>query len=346
MLKKFFCSIIFTVLTLFLYYHGISLADSVWITEDSAKTPEGTQWVSGHGYSGCIRLSNKNTVVILEPNCGGRVLEYSLNGKNALFIDTEQDGWTYTPGKKGFDPSGGRFDIGPETTAPRHPDLWIGRWKAEIVGKRAARLISIEDKATGVQLIREFTLDSNSSHLRCIQTIKNISDTTKQYFHWSRTFAEGNGICLVPLTPGSRFPQSYIIYGPGPVMNFNPPVHPNVRVRDGFLEITGTPPQPKFGLDSSAGWLAYITRRNLLFVKRFSVYPERVYGEMAALTISIWYYKEKVCELEPIGPREIIKPGKSASFTEDWWLLPYDFPQEGKSVDLDAFKKFVMKNTR
>jgi hypothetical protein len=120
----------------------------------------------------------------------------------------------------------------------------------------------------------------------------------------------------------------------------------HIKVRDGFLEISGPPPQPEFGIDSYAGWLGYITRDNLLFVKRFPVYPERIYGEMAGLTISIWYFKEKICELEPIGPWETIEPGGSVSFTEEWWLFPYDYPQEGQEVDLDAFRIFVETKTR
>lgn len=308
-------------------------------------TPEGTAWVSSHGYSNCVQLSNNNTKVILEPNCGGRVLEYSLNGQNVLYIDPKQDGWTYTPGET-IDPSAGRFDIGPEQIIPSHPNLWVGKWTAEIIGPRAARLTSVEDQATGVQLIREFKLDKESSYLTCTQTIKNISDSQKQYSHWSRTFATGGGICLVPLSPGSRFPLGYILYGPGPVMNYRPDDHPNIKVRDGFLEISGTPPQPKFGIDSYSGWLGYITRDNLLFVKRFPVYPERVYGELAALTISIWYFEEKMCELEPIGPMEILQPGESASFTEEWWLFPYDYPQEGQEIVLDEFKTFVETKAR
>jgi len=311
----------------------------------SQNTPEGTAWVSSHGYSNCIQLSNNNTRVILEPNCGGRVLEYSLNGQNTLYMDPDQDGWTYTPGEKRVEPCAGRFDIGPEMTIPSHPDLWLGKWTAEIIGPHAARLTSVEDKATGVQLIREFRLDRDSSLLSCTQIIKNISDSTKQYYHWSRTFAEGNGIFLVPLNPESRFPKGYIIFGPGPVMNYSPQDHPNIKVRDGFLEVSGPPPQPQLGLDSYAGWLAYITRSGLLFVKKFPVYPERVYSDMAATTVIIWYYKDKMCELEPMGPRETLNPGESASFTEDWWLFTYDYPQEGKEVNLEAIKEFVQKKT-
>ncbi|MCE5248643.1 hypothetical protein LLG96_00335 [bacterium] len=312
----------------------------------SQNTPEGTAWVDSHGYSKCIQLSNASTTVVLEPNCGGRVLEYTLNGQNAIYNDPRHDGWTYKPGQRGIDPCGGRFDIGPEMTIPRHNDLWLGSWKAEITGPRSARLTSVEDKATGVQLIRDFKLDKNSSHLKCTQTIKNISNTVKQYYHWGRTFAEGNGIFIVPLNTDSRFPKKYITFEPESFMNYYPGDQPNITVKDGFLVVSGPPKEPQLALDSYDEWFAYITRHNLLFVKKFPMYPDRVYSDMAATTIVIWYYKDMMCELEPMGPRETIKPGKSASYTEDWWLLPYEYPGDVNTIDCPGIRKLVEEKAR
>jgi hypothetical protein len=304
----------------------------------------GASRIESHGYQGCILLENPVVRVILEPNCGGRVLEYSYKGTNAIYVDPAQDGIVSVPGKPLPDPCGGRCDIGPEMTVPRHPDLWTGKWTAEIIGPRAARMTSAEDKATGVQLIREFRLDENTSQLTFTQIIRNVSGETKFYCHWSRTFVTGGGICLVPISPGSRFPRGFTIYRDGGLV-IRPEDHANYRIRDNFLIIDGEPPQSKFGLDSATGWLAYITKSNLLFVKRFPVYPERAYAEFAALTISIWYYKDMMCELEPIGPKEVIKPGGSASFTEEWWLLPYDYPPD-KKVDIKALTEFVDSRTK
>jgi hypothetical protein len=42
-------------------------------------------------------------------------------------------------------------------------------------------------------------------------------------------------------------------------------------------------------------------------------------------------------ELEPIGPRERLQPGKSASFTEEWWLAEMKYP-ENSEADLNALK--------
>ncbi len=289
------------------------------------------------GYTDCLRVENGETRLTVCPKAGGRVLEYSHGGVNAIYLNPQQEGWRHQPGVPPVDPCGGRFDIGPERVMAPRPDLWLGDWTGEIVGDEQLRLTSKRDSNTGIRLVRNFTLAADSSRLLCAQRIINESDKPVTCCHWSRTLAVGGGICLIPLTPESRFPKQYIMYGPGPVMNYQPD-DPNIRVREGFLEILGTPANPKLGMDSSAGWFGYLLRSNLLFVKRFPVYPDRVYAEMAGLTISIWYYKNEMCELEPIGPREILAPGDSASFAEQWELSPFDFPAPEANVDLDSVR--------
>jgi hypothetical protein len=298
-----------------------------------------TTQIEFFGYDKCLVLENgAGTRVVLSPQAGGRVLEYSLNGANALYLNPEQKGWRHKPGIPSVDPCGGRCDVGPERVIAPHPDLWLGDWTGEIVGDGKARLTSGRDRVTGLRLVREFTLAADSSRLLFEQRVTNASDTPVTCCHWSRTLAAGGGIVLIPLTPDSRFPKSYIMYGPGPVMNFKPE-DPGIRVRDGFLEVLGTPANPKLGLDSCAGWFGYLLRSDLLFVKKYPVYPDRVYCEMAGLTISIWYFKNEMCELEPIGPREILAPQASSSYTEEWSLIPHRFPVAKETVDLRAIKQ-------
>jgi hypothetical protein len=298
-----------------------------------------TDIIDAFGYTGCIELVNDVGIrVVLCPKAGGRVLEYSHQTKNALYVNEQQNGWRYQSGVTSVDPCGGRFDIGPERVIAPHIDLWLGDWTGEIIGEGKARLTSKIDNNLGIRLVRTFTLAPDSSRLVCEQQMINESDKPVSCCHWSRTLAVGGGICLIPLTPESRFPKSYIMYGPGDVMYYQPE-DPNIQIRDGFLEVLGTPAHPKLGLDSAAGWFCYLMRNDLMLIKRYPVYPDRVYSEMAGLTISIWYYKNLMCELEPIGPREILAPGASASFTEEWELMPYDFPKAGEEVALEKVKK-------
>lgn len=301
---------------------------------------EGVRRVDYFGYAECVALENGRARVVLGHHCGGRVLEYAWEGHNALFLDPAQAGWMPAPGGAAVNPVGGRCDIGPEHTIPRHPTLWIGPWTVAVSGPRQARMTSADDPATGSRIVRDFTLDATTARLTFTQTIVNVSSSMTQWCHWSRTFARHGGIAVVPVTPGSRFPRDYVMYGPGPVIDFRPE-DPHITRQGDYLVISGVPQQPKLGFDSTAGWIAYLMPDDLLFVKRFPAFPDRVYNEVAGLTSCIYYPRERVCEIEPIGPRERLAPGESAAFTEEWWLLPCPFPAAGETPDVDEIVRRV-----
>lgn len=320
---------------LFLFLSAVTTMSSMPITE-------GARLIEANGYTGCVELTNAHTRVVLEPNLGGRVIKYQLDGVETLHQDPSLNGVVLKPGLKINRPAGGRCDIGPEINGHPREELWLGRWTAEITGPRSARLIS-QVTAQGIQLVREFTLAAGTSHLRFTQIIHNRGREMLRTYHWSRTFANGHGIALAPIPAHSRFPSGYVYYQSGTIP-LRPEPEPNVRVRDGILEIIDRPANPKFALDVDPGWLGYLTRGGLLFVKKFAVYPERAYGEPAANNVSIWYDNEIQTEIEPIGPLELIPPGGHASFTEDWWLHTFPFPAD-RRPDLAKVRALVDAST-
>jgi hypothetical protein len=288
-------------------------------------------------YSDCPVLSNDTTRVVFCPQVGGRILEYSLGGKNALFVSQyEQSGKESKIG--GTAPSAGRFDIGPEKIAPKRTESFFGSWTSQPTGQNSLRMTSLVGELTGVQLTRDFELDPKSSRLVCIQTIKNVSDQTRQYCHWSRTFGNKAGIVLIPLEGFSRFKNRYVRYDGGALQLA--PQDDNITIRDDFLEIVGPPSSPKLGMDSYAGWLAHQQPNGLLFIKQFPTYPDRHYCEAAGITISTWAPATgHTVELEPIGPAETLRPGESAAFTEVWSLHANPYPQSGEVFDLKRLKE-------
>jgi CubicO group peptidase (beta-lactamase class C family) len=302
------------------------------------------RFLAYHGYQQAVELKRGSARAVLCPEVGGRPLEFSLGGKNSLQLDDEEG---RPQVGRSLPVSAGRFDFGPEMTTPAHPKLFSGRWSAEITGEYSARLISQRDENSGVQLIRDFELkgDDKVAHLSCKQTIVNVSTETKEYCHWGRSFAIGGGICVIPLEGKSRFPSKFAIYEDRGVINVATK-DDNIRERDGCLEILGPPRKPKLGFDSYAGWLAYLAPGDLLFVKRFATFPDRVYNEAAGLTISVWYPQGNRVELEPIGPRERLAPGEAASFTEEWYLTTYPFPKTGEQVDLTKLRTAVESQTK
>jgi hypothetical protein len=300
--------------------------------------------ITFHGYTRAIEMKQGPARVVLGPQAGGRVLEFAVDGNPGLFLDDAEKSWS--PGKS-VPITAGRFDFGPELTVVAHPKIWSGDWSAEVTPDSPVTLTSPRDDASGIRLVRQFRLiqHEQSVGLSCKQTIANVGRETREVCHWGRSFSPGGGICVIPLGDyPSRFPGKYAMYEEGATINVRA-TDDRIRVRDGFLEILAPPRKPKLGFDSYAGWLAYAMPNDTLFVKRFRTYPDRVYNEAASLTISVWYPPGPRIELEPIGPRERLKPGESASFTEEWWLLSHPFPKTGQQLDLKALAQQVAKQT-
>lgn len=311
--------------------------------QDAETSGSAARFVREAEYDGCIELSNETARLVLEPNLGGRILSYGLNGVEALYRNPSQNGLVWNGHSNIPHPCGGRCDIGPEFGGLRRDELWMGRWTAEITGPRSARLTSLTLKECGVQLVRDFALAEASSHVRFSQVIRNHGEKPVRAFHWSRTFVGGGGIVLAPLPQQGKFPFGYALGGPPGVVDFQPREE-RVRIREGILEIVGPPSRAKVVLDVEPGWLAYVSPAGLLFLKKFPVYADRPYGELAANNASIWYSgkanapawsgSEHPVEIEPIGPLETLLPGEECSFTEHWWLNPFSFPDD-RRVNLE-----------
>lgn len=333
-------------------FFSLFLAVSVTIEPCLAQQPAArplagsAQVVKHFNYTQAIALKRGTALAILSPEAGGRVLDFSVDGKPAMYLDEQEKEWQ--PGKSGSI-SAGRFDYGPELVTTPHQKLWSGDWTGEIVGPCAAKLTSPRDEVAGIQLVREFSLSSEATvdgkpvapSLICKQTILNISNKVQEVCHWGRSFSPGGGICLIPLGDRpSRFPSKYAMYEDSAIINVRNK-DDLIRERDGFLEILAPPRKPKLGFDTYAGWLGYLMPNDTLFVKRFATHPDRVYSEAAGLTLSVWYPTGPRIELEPIGPCERLKPGESAAFTEEWFLTTHPFPKNGQQVNLKEFHSQV-----
>ncbi|MEM9987369.1 MAG: hypothetical protein AAF804_19930, partial [Bacteroidota bacterium] len=240
------------------------------VMAQDAPLPEGVAIVSAYGYPNCWELRNAQTRVVIDPNAGGRVMAYEWDGVNVIYEDPAHDGWDLSQGHRppGGYFCGGRFDVGPSHIKPNTENLFFGPWEAKALGPYHIGLTSLADTLTGLQLRREFELDSSGSRLLISQRMINISERTVRACYWGRTFAVGGGICLVPLNPQSRFPRGYVIHGPDKVIDYQPDTR-NLRVEDGLLVIRDTPVRPKFEMDPVEGWLAYLTPKDRLLVKRF-----------------------------------------------------------------------------
>ena len=311
--------------------------------------PRGVSNVTFRGFEGCYRVTNGGTEIVAVPQSGGRLLSYALNGKNILYRNPKQDYDKLQPGKR-IDPDGGRLDIGPEThpehKIPSRPVLWRGEWQPDTCGPRALRLTSQKCPATGVQITRVFALSPDSSHLVVRQTMTNVSDKTTHWCFWSRTLAKGGGICMVPVNPKSKFPKGYAryIWGKDRRIEAETPDEPRIRIVGDLVTLEAVGKESlKIGMDSSAQWMAYACDGQL-FVKRFRYFPGGVYNDALGWSVAV-YLNDRMCELEPLSPQAVLKPGESYTFDEEWWLFDYPAANE-RPLDFAKIKRFVAENTK
>lgn len=309
-------------------------------------TYEGVSKVKILNYEDCIQLKNETTRVVLGHHSGGRLLVYENNGKNVLFLDPKESEWDPDDPKKSKQHSAGRFDVGPEYIKPRSDSTWVGMWSAEATGDHQARMTSKLDPKTKIQVTRDFKLAKDSTRLTVTQTVENKSDKPVRQCYWSRTFAIHGGVAVVPCDPSqSVLPNLYYFSQNRYLLNFKPE-DPAIRRVKNFIVVDGPAAYSKTGFDAAAGWAAYQTRTNQLFVKRFPTSASSKYGDPGAANFALWYPKKDklpACEIEPIGPMVTLKPGDRASFSVNWWLLDREFPKSGV-VNPDAVAESVKKN--
>src|SRR4051794_3507761 len=82
------------------------------------------QVVAYHGYPKAVELKQGAARAVLCPEVGGRVLEFTVDGRNVLYLSEDEK--ARRPSRKEEPTTAGRFDYGPELTAPKHPKTWAG----------------------------------------------------------------------------------------------------------------------------------------------------------------------------------------------------------------------------
>lgn len=255
-------------------------------------------------------------VAVALPQMAGRIVHYALDGQNIL----------WNPDKQGQPQPGGGYglDLGPERTIPSHPTIWTQKYVWAKLGTNIVTLTSERDPAVGMRVEKQITMSPDGS-LDLIQRMKNVSDQDKAWCFWDRTLCRAGGYCIIPLNEKSRFPAKWSLgTRKGPVWweyNGVDPAHPGIKILDGMLVSKSQGKEQKIGVDSDAGWIAYI-RGRLLFVKYYPYFPKGNYIDNG-LSVA-HYFSETLAELEPLSPEAPLKPEGEYMFPERWTLTRLD----------------------
>lgn len=264
-------------------------------------------------------------------------MEYSIEGTNVIYEDLSQNGWMPTP--ENPEPNGhlagARFDVGPLVLRNYERDFWYGKWNHEVTGEYSVTLTSKIDPGNSIQLERDFRLDETTGTLYVEQRIFNRAEYVQRFAYWSRTFYKGGGTAMLPLNPRSKYPGQFAVYGDRTARtvyyNYDAEKEAHLKKENGYLTLSGPFTFQKIDLDLAYGWAGYFVD-DLYFTKTFPVFDEKVYADVTGANFSIWYNKDQMVEIEPVGPLEKIEPDSSVSFTETWNLKKYPPLKKGEGV--------------
>lgn len=274
-----------------------------------------------------VEATDVEVKLVVAPAVGGRIVEYSLDGRNILWAPPDIDGLTLAASPKGFATPGHQSDIGPELRGiPRHLLLWLGQHVGDAPRDDTVRVVSAPDPAVGVQLSKEITMEPETGALGIVHRMKNIATTNVSYCLWDRTLCEGGGFAFFPLNKKSRFKAGWALKRKGEGRGFydgDTPEHPNVKVSGSLLVAKCEGPASKLGADSDAGWIAY-ARGHVLFVKYFPHDPKGRYTD-GGCSVEL-FFDEGRAELEPLSPEVTLQPGEQYDFPEKWLLVELDRP--------------------
>ena len=314
--------------------------------------------VEFRGWS-AVQLSNGLVEAVVVPDIGGRVMAFDLGGYSYLWVNSAVEGKLYSAAENQGDGSlaawknyGGSktwpapqgWDTDDQWHGPPDPVLDSGRYRLGGHGIQEGapfvRVNSPVDPRTGVRITRRFSLAPNGARAVLHLEMENVSTVPRCWSLWdvvqldaTSVSSEGNPThndqawVYIPANAESVFPNGYrVLFGARDNSEWQPDAAPGV-IGARYLYQVG-----KIGVDSQAGWIAFVNRVNdFAFIQRFIVFPEERYPD-GGTTVACWttglgeavggmdYARERLyhVEAEVLGPLRVMQPGESQFFDIEW----------------------------
>lgn len=248
-----------------------------------------------------FELKAGNTTMKISAN-GGRIISYRIGEKEILTQASEHENygstlWTALQSDWGWPP----FTV-------------LDEFEYEVEEMSdLLKMTSHPDPKSGFQMIKTWKTVGKQK-IQIDYQIRNISDKPKSVGAWVVSRAKCGGMAFFPNGGDGKLPES------------------NVKIelqKEGisWISIDQNPIDKHQKLFSTAkdGWLAYALN-GVLFIKQFpDTHPDDYSPQQGE--VEIYINKEKIyIELENHGPYQLLQPGESLNYQENWFLLP--IPEE------------------
>ncbi|MCZ0937091.1 MAG: DUF4380 domain-containing protein [Caldilineaceae bacterium] len=316
--------------------------------------------ISFHGWD-AVRLSNGLVSLVAVPDVGGRIMAYDLGDYPYLWFDRNLAGKLFSPEENMGDgsivawknyggdktwPAPQGWDSPDQWHGPPDPVLDTGRYALEILDSPAAaasiRMESLPDPRTGVQISRQVTLHAGGGRVSLHLEMTNVSDQVRSWGIWDivqvdATSLDDNGEethneqawLYIPTSSDSRFSRGFnVMFGEEDNPEWQPEVRPNLLGAQYLYQLG------KIGIDSTAGWIAFVNQAtDFAFCQCFTYFPGEEYPDDGA-SVECWTtgHGEPVggldfgklnlfhMEAEILGPLRSMAPGETQRLDIDWYV--------------------------
>jgi len=301
------------------------------------------------GWTDAYRMSNGHAAVSVVPAAGGRVLEFSLDGQQALWVNPGLQGKLFPVPKRPTswndwrNYGGYKLWPAPESLWPKSvgdgPDPFLdgGAASVEVLSQRGLRLTGAPSLDMGLLFVRELEMDPQTGVLTVRQRMRNIGPRPVDWSIWDVTqipaLVKKGPPAGAAFAPRRVFDPAWVFF----------PANPHSPHRNGILPLGAGQDQwkneggliiteyqgvsGKIGADSPSGWMVGAVG-DLAYIKRF---PQRRGGASypdKGSTVEV-YTNDKTLpyiEMEVLGPLVRLEPGEETSYPETWALAKLSHP--------------------
>ncbi len=304
---------------------------------DSAIGKTSISKIDYKGWKGCWELSNSLVKLVVVPQIGGRIMEYSIGGENVLWQNKAELGVVKHSdlGKKWHNYGGYKAWNAPQQRwrAPDYDNYYdYAPANVEIICKEeemfGIRVVTSPISHLGFRFEREIYLSDRTSRVRLVERMRNVSKCDIEWSIWDVTQVNAPCWIVFPLHITNDDPKGWRrLLGPE-----YPDPHQVTAVGNvGVLKYSGS--IDKIGNGSPEGWMVYI-KDQIAYIKQWGVQTvDTVYPD-GGCNLEVFTADKAMggyVEMEVLGPIVKLKPGETAQLVEDWFLSRLN----GNVTDLD-----------
>lgn len=253
--------------------------------------------------------------VTIATNAGPRILAYARHGGPQLFASLPTEVIEH-PAIGSY-----RFLGGHRLwRAPEVPDITYAPDDDPVTITERERGVEVVGSPDSESITKTITVTQTAAFTVVDHELRNDGWTPVRCAPWAITQLAPGGTAYLPQAVGPLdedgvLPNRNIVLWP-----YTDPSSPEITIRDDEVRIRASDrvSRSKLGVSNRRGWIAY-ARGGELFVKWSPLHRDgELYVDFGA---SVQCYRdERFLELETLGPRVTVQPGKSAVHREIWML--------------------------